>query len=82
MASHFYLVLPSNSSISTNPNNTLTQYITNLPRRLSLSGEWKCGLTEIHYPHDCYNIRNAEMLVEHDDIVQQTESLSDGYSSI
>ena len=79
MASHFYLVLPSNSSISTNPNNTLTQYITNLPRRISLSGEWECGLTEIHYPHDWYNIRNAEMLVEHDDIVQQTESLSDWY---
>ena len=79
MASDFYLVLPSNSSMSTNPNNTLAQYITNLPRRISLSGEWECGLTEIHYPYDWYNIRNAEMIVEHDDSVQQTVSLSDGY---
>ena len=56
MASEFYIVLPSNSSMVTHPNNTLAQYITNLPRRISLSGEWECGLTEIHYPHDWYNV--------------------------
>ena len=68
MASDFYLVLPSNASMTTHPNNTLAQYITNLPRRISLSGggEWECGLTEIHYPHDWYNVRNARLMVEHD----------------
>ena len=62
----FYLVLPSNSSMSMYPNNTLAQYVTNLPRRISLSGEWECGLTEIHYPHDWYNVRGARLTVEHD----------------
>ena len=38
MASEFYLVLPSNSSMITHPNNTLAQYITNLPRRINISG--------------------------------------------
>ena len=61
----FYLVLPSNSSMSMYPNNTLAQYVTNLPRRISLSGEWECGLTEIHYPHDWYNVRGARLTVEH-----------------
>ena len=52
MASEFYLVLPSNSSMITHPNNTLAQYITNLPtshKYILVFGE--CGLTEIHYPH-------------------------------
>ena len=49
----------------THPNNTLAQYITNLPHRISLSGAWECGLTEIHYPHDWYNVRNARLMVEH-----------------
>ena len=63
--SDFYLVLPSNSSMGIHPNNTLAQYITNLPRRISLRGDWECGLTEIHYPHDWYNVRNARLMVEH-----------------
>ena len=36
---------------------------------ISLYGEWECGLTEIHYPHDWYNIRNARMVVEHEESV-------------
>ena len=60
------------------PNNTLAQYITNLPRRISLYGEWECGLTEIHYPHDWYNVRNARMVVEHEESVHNVY-LDDGY---
>ena len=78
MASDFYLVLPSNSSMDIHPNNTLAQYITNLPRRISLYGEWECGLTEIHYPHDWYNVRNARMVVEHEESVHNVY-LDDGY---
>ena len=59
-------------------NNTLAQYITNLPRRISLHGEWECGLTEIHYPHDWYNVRNARMVVEHEESVHNVY-LDDGY---
>ena len=79
MASEFYLVLPSNSSMITHPNNTLAQYITNLPRRINISGVWECGLTEIHYPHDWYNVRNARLTVEHDGNVETDVCFEDGY---
>ena len=79
MASEFYLVLTSNSSMVTHPNNTLAQYITNLPRRISLSGDWECGLTEIHYPHDWYNVRNARLTVEHDGNVETDVCFEGGY---
>ena len=79
MASEFFLVLPSNASMGTHPNNTLAQYITNLPRRISLSGDWECGLTEIHYPHDWYNIRNARLMVEHAGKMETDAYFEDGY---
>ena len=79
MASEFYLVLPSNSSTVTHPNNTLAQYITNLPHRISLSRVWECGLTEIHYLHDWYNVRNAILTVEHDGNVETYVCFEDGY---
>ena len=63
----------------THPNNTLAQYITNLSRRICLSGDWECGLTEIHYPHDWYNVRNARLTVEHDGNVETDVCFEDGY---
>ena len=60
------------------PNNTLAQYITHLPRRISLHGDWECGLTEIHYPHDWYNVRNTSMVVEHEESTHNVY-LDDGY---
>lgn len=57
MASDFYLVLPSNASMHLHPNNTLTNYVTTLMRRISLSAEWECGLVEINYPHNWFNVR-------------------------
>ena len=75
----FYLVLPSNASMTTHPNNTLAQYITNLPRRISLSGAWECGLTKRHYPHDWYNVRNARLTVEHDGKMETDAYFEDGY---
>ena len=63
----------------THPNNTLEQYITNLPPRISLYGVWECGLTEIHYPHDWYNVRNARLTVEHEGNVETDVCFEDGY---
>ena len=40
------------------PENTLTRYVTSLPQRISLSGQWQCGLVEIQYPHSWYNVRS------------------------
>ena len=53
----FYLTLPSNASMNTHPDNTLTHYIT---QRLNLSGQWECGLVEILYPHSWYNVREQD----------------------
>ena len=50
-----------------------------LPRRISLSGDWECGLTEIHYPHDWYNVRNARLTVEHGDKTETDAYFEDGY---
>ena len=60
------------------PNNTLAQYVTNLPRRISLSGEWECGLTEINYPHYWYNVRGARLTVEHDGKMDTDAYFTDG----
>ena len=79
MAYEFYLVLSSNASMVTHPNNTLAQYITNLPRRVSLSGVRECGLTEIQYPHDLNNVRNARLTVEHDGNVETDAYFEDSY---
>ena len=47
MTNDFYLTLPSNASMKMYPDNTLAHYITDLPQRIDLTGEWECGLTEI-----------------------------------
>ena len=54
----FYVTLPSNASMDLYPENTLTRYVTSLPQRSSLSGQWECGLVEIQYPHSWYNVRS------------------------
>ena len=68
--------------MTTHPNNTLAQYITNLPRRICLpggGGEWECGLTEINYPHDWYNVRKARLTVEHYGETVTDAYFEDGY---
>lgn len=56
----FYVTLPSNSSMSYYPQNTLTHYHTKLPHALDLKGEWEVGLAELLYPHTWYNVRGKE----------------------
>ena len=57
MTNDFYLTLPSNASMKMHPDNALAHYITDLPQRIDLTGEWECGLAEIQYPHTWYNVR-------------------------
>ena len=61
MAADFYLTLPSNASMKMYPDNTLAHYITDLPRRIDLTGEWECGLAEIQYPHTWYNVTEEDV---------------------
>ena len=61
MATDFYMTLPSNASMKTHPDNTLTHYITALPQRIDLTGEWECGLAEFQYPHTWYNVTENDV---------------------
>src|SRR6218665_2460593 len=57
---HFYLTLPSNSSIRYYPDNTITHYTTRLENAISLDGDWEVGLVEVQYQHSWYNIEGTE----------------------
>ena len=83
MATDFYMTLPSNASMKTHLDNTLTHYITDLPQRIDLTGEWECGLAEIQYPHTWYNVTKDDVwlfLYEIDDPdMTRRAKLSCGY---
>src|ERR1700733_14247240 len=57
---HFYISLPSNSSMHYYPNNTVTRYTTRLENGISLSGDWEVGLVEIQYQHTWFNLEKGE----------------------
>ena len=61
MATDFYMTLPSNASMEMHPDNTLTHYVTHLPQRIDLTGEWECGLAEVQYPHTWYNVTDNDV---------------------
>jgi len=48
--SHFYLTLPSNSSMKCYEENTAAKYTTKIPNTIDLNGDWEMALTEIIYP--------------------------------
>jgi len=54
--SHFYLTLPSNSSMKYYPDNTLAQFKTRLLSTIDLTGDWECGLSEIIYSNSWMSI--------------------------
>ena len=60
--SHFYLTLPSNSSVDFYPDNTLTQFRTKLKEDITLQGDWEVGLSEIIYPKSWYNITRDQQV--------------------
>ena len=54
--SHFYLTLPSNSSLNIYPDNTVAKYTTQLRKRIELDGDWEVGLMEMIYPYSFTNV--------------------------
>ena len=66
MTAQFYVTLPSNASMDTYPNNTVTDYATKLPHPLELDGQWEVGLVEMTYPITWYNVERGEchLLIE------------------
>lgn len=59
----FYIVLPSNTSMNIYPNNTTTNYVTELPHDINLQDQWVMSLAEIHIPMNFFHIRNENNLV-------------------
>ena len=54
----FYMTLPSDGSLETFPNNTLSSFRTHLPQMMDLDeGEWEVGLSEIVYPTTVENVK-------------------------
>ena len=47
--SHFYVTLPSDSSMNTYPDNTVAHYVTKLPRPINLDGDYEVALAELIY---------------------------------
>lgn len=60
--SHFYLTLPSNSSMNYYPGNTLTHYVTKLHNTFNLQGNWEVGLSEIFFPRSWHNVGKNEVI--------------------
>ena len=58
--SHFFITLPSNSSMGVYPGNTISNYITKLSRAVNLNGEWEVGLSEIQFEKSWFNVRKRE----------------------
>jgi len=57
-SNHFHLTLPSNASMDIFPDNTAAQYVTKLPKRLELNGDWTVSLKEISMPLTFINIES------------------------
>ena len=60
MTDSFYVTLPSNSSMNSHPNNTLSHYYVTLPSPLSFEGDWEVAIAEISYPHRWLNVVEGE----------------------
>lgn len=60
---NFFIVLPSNSSMKYFSDNTTTNFTTQLPREISLHGEWAVGLSEIHIPCSITHLQEEDCLV-------------------
>lgn len=66
MSNQFYITLPSNSPAAFHQQNTISHYITQLPRTINLEGEWEVGLSEILYPHSWNNVRKGKNTFSYD----------------
>jgi len=54
-----HLTLPSNSSMVLFPDNTLSDYTTQLPHDFALVGSWEVAVSEIMYPNTWNNIADG-----------------------
>ena len=55
-----YLTLPSDSSAAFFPENTTACFVTKLPERIKLDGDYEIGLTELIHPKNLINFYNSD----------------------
>lgn len=58
--SHFYVHLPSDSSLGVYPDNAIAKYTTKLSKTIELDGQYEVGLSEIIYPTNYFNFDNRD----------------------
>lgn len=76
---HFYLTLPSNSSMLFYPSNTVTHFTTRLENPISLTGDWEVGLVELQYPHSWSNLERNEGRISYTHVkFSETEEILPG----
>jgi hypothetical protein len=64
MMNHFYMTLPSNSSMMFHPTNTAAKFTTVLSQHVELMGDWEVALSEICIPATWYNITSEDYWFE------------------
>lgn len=57
---HFYVTLPSDSSMNFYPSNTVAHFTSRLPHRIRLDGDYEVGLAEFIYPYSWFNFSNTD----------------------
>jgi len=62
--SHFYLTLPSNSSIKCEPDNTVAKFTKELSTSIELRGDWEVALTEITYTRMSFTVAGEDTNIE------------------
>lgn len=59
MASHdIYLVISSDDSLATHPNNNAFSFIVDLPRSINLEGNWSCALQNFTFEANNGHVQN------------------------
>src|SRR4051812_33477031 len=58
----FYIYLPSNVKDVGEHENTLANYVTNLPKNLKFDEPYEVGLAEISYTNSWYNLLEPEFI--------------------
>ena len=59
----FYMILPSNSSMNTFPDNKVNHYVTALSNRIEWDGYWEVALSKILFQRTWYNIQEDECML-------------------
>lgn len=64
MSQGFYMTLPSNSSSSYYPNNSMSDFSVKLDSAIELQDRWEVGLTEIVFPKSWNNVQAGSLWIE------------------